>query len=467
MASMIKHQRTLSRGVVALTLLTLTAAGTSLAADTTSALAASWQKPAWLSDLSLGFKESYDDNVLLVSGNGLLPQSSWVNDVALKIGINFAPLLGDQHAVQTFSLVYQPDFVTYDNASSENYNAHRFIAALKGKSGDVSFSFDNSFLYNDGSKVAPTYALNQLAGTVANQNDKFRNNYAHGVARERRNQIQDRYTATLQYTAGSFFVRPVSTLTYYNLNTYLFNTSAAPYKGYQDYIDRYDVNGGLDVGYKFAPDLALTLGYRYGYQYQQQFALAINSDQHYSSGDYQRVLLGLEGKLDGTVTVKLAAGPEFRDYNHNTPISDLTTTRYYAEAAVSAALAPDKSLNFSYKTWLFVASTGLAPYVDTSYSLTYHWSVSKQLGIDLGGKIQEANYTLGNDVAGSAPALRDDFDYGAVVTIAYAFTPHLSASLAYNYDEGRNGYDNLPANLQAAYREFEHNVVTLGVQYKF
>jgi len=163
----------------------------------------------------------------------------------------------------------------------------------------------------------------------------------------------------------------------------------------------------------------------------------------------------------------LAAGPEFRDYNHNTPISDLTTTRYYAEAAVSAALAPDKSLNFSYKTWLFVASTGLAPYVDTSYSLTYHWSVSKQLGIDLGGKIQEANYTLGNDVAGSAPALRDDFDYGAVVTIAYAFTPHLSASLAYNYDEGRNGYDNLPANLQAAYREFEHNVVTLGVQYKF
>ena len=54
-----------------------------------------------------------------------------------------------------------------------------------------------------------------------------------------------------------------------------------------------------------------------------------------------------------------------------------------------------------------------------------------------------------------------------MVTIAYAFTPHLSASLAYNYDEGRNGYDNLPANLQAAYREFEHNVVTLGVQYKF
>jgi hypothetical protein len=460
-SAMTTPSRILSGGLVAAAI-----AASSLAADGVPALPASAQKPDWLSDASIGVKESYDDNVLLVSGDGLQPVSSWVNDVALKLGINFVPLLGDQHALQTLSLVYQPDFVTYDKASSENYDAHRFITSLKGKSDNLSFSFDNTFLYNDGSRVAPTYALNQLAGAAANQNDKYRNNFAHGIARERRNQTQDRYTAFLQYNTGSLFVRPVSALTFYDLNTVLHNTGAAPYKGYQDYVDRYDINGGADLGFKVTPSLWATLGYRYGYQYQQQFALAINSDQHFSSGHYQRALAGLEGKV-GILTLKLAAGPQFQDYGGATPINNPHTTRYYAEATVSAAIAPDQSLNFNYKQWLFVASTGLAPYVDSSYTLNYHWNATKQLGFDLGAKFLEANYTLGNDVAGSAPARRDDLDYGLVAGASYAFNPHFSASVAYNYDLGRNGDHNLPANLFASYRDFEHNVVTVGLTYKF
>jgi hypothetical protein len=85
--------------------------------------AAAWQKPAWLTDLTLGVKESYDDNLLLVSGNGLAPQSSWVTTVSPKIGFNFAPLLGNQNtnALQTLSLVYAPDFNIYENAPSQNY----------------------------------------------------------------------------------------------------------------------------------------------------------------------------------------------------------------------------------------------------------------------------------------------------------------------------------------------------------
>jgi len=159
-------------------------------------------------------------------------------------------VLASGGAIQTFSLVYQPDRVTYAQHSEESYTAHRFNTTLKGKSGAFTFSLDNAFLYNDGDKLAPTYALNQLSGAAADQNDKYRNNYAHGTARERRNQIQDRYTILVQYNTGNFFVRPVSSLIFYNLNTDLFNTSSAPYKGYQDYIDRYDLNGGVAVGYQ-------------------------------------------------------------------------------------------------------------------------------------------------------------------------------------------------------------------------
>src|SRR5277367_67316 len=48
------------------------------ATDTSSAGFTGWAKPTWLSELSIGVKESYDDNVFRVSGIGLAPESSWV-----------------------------------------------------------------------------------------------------------------------------------------------------------------------------------------------------------------------------------------------------------------------------------------------------------------------------------------------------------------------------------------------------
>jgi hypothetical protein len=429
--------------------------------------AAFWTKPAWLSDLTFGVKESYDDNVLGVSGNGLSVQSSWVSSASAKIGINFIPFLEDQKDVTAASLTYNPEVFNYADASSENYIAHRVVAALKGKADGASYSFEDSFLYNDGNKVAPTYALNQLAGAAGNQNDKYRNNYAHSVARERRNQIQDRYNAWIKINDGSFFIRPISSLTYYNLNTDLFNTSVAPYKGYQDYIDRYDINGGADLGYDLSPNLSVSIGYRDGYQHQDQFALAINSDQHFSSNHYQRALIGIEGKLTSWLTLKLSAGPDFRDYNPDTPIIEDRTTRYFGEGSLVAALPNDQSLTLAYKQWEFVSSTGLVPYDDETLSLAYHWNVNQQIGLDLGLKYLEANYTLGDDTAGSAPSRRDDVDEGASAGVSYAVTKQFIVSIAFTHDKGLNNLDGLPATLFPGYRDFTHNVTTLGATYKF
>lgn len=438
-----------------------------LVTDTNSPGFTGWTKPAWLSDLSFGVKESYDDNVLRVSGQGLPLESSWVDVLSLRLGLDLSSwLAADPGTIQTFSLIYQPDRAIYNQAPAESFTAHRVNTVLKGKSGDLSFGFDDAFLYNDGSKLAPTYALNQLSTADANQNDKYRNSLAHAPARERRNQYQDRYTAFLQYDAGLLFFRPISSLNSINMDTYLFNNSLAPYKGYQDYVDRYDVNAGADLGFKLAPNWALTLGYRDGYQYQQQYSEAINSDQHYSSNHYQRLLFGLEGKLSW-LTVKLAAGPDFRDFNPNTPISDLHTTRYYGEAEAVANLPGNQSLSFRYKDYIFVSSTGLVPYEEYTYSLAYHWSVTRQLGLDVGAKLFEHNYTLGNDVAGSAPSLRLDIDDEALGGVTYAVTPHVIASLTFNYDRGSNGLSSLAAKYAPSYRDFGEGVFSAGLQYRF
>ena len=158
-------------------------AGASSAADYSSAVSTAWQKPAWLTDLSLGVKESYDDNVLLVSGNQMQPQSSWISTVSPKMGFNFSPLLGDQSPFKTLSVVYAPEFAVYHNAPSESYDAHKINDSIKGQAGDFSFSLDNAFLYNDGSKIAPTYALHQ---TSTQDYDRYRNFYAFAPPRERR-----------------------------------------------------------------------------------------------------------------------------------------------------------------------------------------------------------------------------------------------------------------------------------------
>ncbi len=437
-------------------------------ADTpATAVSADWQKPAWLTDLTLGARESYDDNVLLVSGNGLAPQSSWVTTVSPKVGFNFAPLLGNQKTLQTLSLSYAPDFNIYHDAPSQSYYAHKIGDTIKGQAGDFSFLLDNAFLYNDGDHQAPIYALNQISGAGANQFDQYRNNYAHAVARERLAQTQDRATIRLRYDRDKFFVRPVASLLDYNLMTDWHNTGAASWKGYQDYVDRYDVNGGLDLGYKLTPKLAATLGYRYGSQYQQQFPTAITSDSHYSSSDYQRVLLGLEGKPWNWLDVKLAGGPDFRNYNSMAPVNDRNPVKYYGEAVLTATLTPSQTVTFNYKQWQWVSSSGKVPYLDSTYALTYHWNATKQLGLDLGGKVLESDYTGGNDNSGTAPSLRDDVEYEVSAGVTCTFNSHLSASLAYTYDRGDNVLGGLPVTLGPAYRNFEHQVVSLGLQYKF
>ena len=424
-----------------------------------------WQKPAWLTDLSAGAHQGYDNNLLLVSGNGLAPEQSWITTISGRVGFDVAPLIGAQSPVKALTLVYAPDFNIYQNASQESYDAHRVLNFIRFAEGNFSFSLTNAFLYNDGSRTAPIYAESQLPG--GNSNDKFRNFYAQAAPRERRDQIQDRSIVSFQYGWDNFFVRPTASLLYYDLNTILYNAAVAPFIGYQNWPDRYDVNGGVDGGYKVTPALAVTLGYRYGYQYQAQFPLSISADRHFSSSTYQRVLAGVEGNLWSWLSIKLAAGPDFRDYNPMAAVNNSHDIFPYVEATVTANITPYQTLTFATREWQWVASTGLVPYYDSNYLLTYHWSATPKFGLDLLGKILEADFTSGNDFAGTAPSLRNDIQYGIGIGATYSFTENLSANVVYNFNLGRNLLDNLPAKYAPSYRNFSESFASLGLQYAF
>ena len=426
-------------------------------------------KPVWMPELALGLTESYDNNIYGVSGVGLQPQGSWITTISPKIGFDFAPLLGSDAPIQTLSLSYTPDFVFFHQAPSQDYDAHKFAAAIKGGVDDFSFSLDDAFLYNDGNKEAPIYALNQLSGPLGNQDDKYRDHYGYVPSRERVDQIQDRETTVLQYDWSKAFIRATDSLLDYNLDSAFHNSSKAPYLEYQNFVDRSDVNGGMDFGYKVATNVAVTVGYRYGSQFQQQFTPAITSDYtNYSSSTYQRVLFGVEGRPWNWLQVKMVGGPDFRDYNPDTPIDNLHPTKYYAEAALAATITTNQSLTFKYKQWEWVASTGFIPVFESLYDLDYHWSATRKLGFDLDTKIQEYDATGGNDIAtGTDPSLRADRLYTISPSITYAFTPQLNATLTYALNAGNNELYTLPTAVQPGYRNYTEQVISLGLLYKF
>lgn len=418
-----------------------------------------FKKPDWLSDLSVGIRGSYDDNVFLSgAGSQYLPKvylvppgsvvalkdiSSWVTTISPKIAVNLAPVLGGQN-LEALTLCYAPDFAFYTGAPSEDFQAQRFGTTLKAHAGAFSCNLENSFVYIDGNDVAPTYpgALYSAIGIAA--------------PRERREQIQDRTALALRYDGEQWFFRPTASLLYYDMMTELFNVT-----GYQNYCDRYDVNGGADLGWKVAPQTAVTLGYRYGYQYQQQFSFTPYS----SPNHYQRVLVGIEGNPCKWLELKLVAGPDFRVYpgdsaGHITPVEDNTPVEYYGEASATAKVTAKDTLTLRSKQWQWVSSLGKVPYFDSLAELGYRRAVTSHLSADLGFRWWAADYNSGN-----LPACRrDDWQYTLLAGVTYNFNTHLSANVAYALNLGRN-MENDIANPQA--REYNQNLISLGMQLKF
>ncbi len=429
------------------------------AADPSSASGLS--KPNWLTDLSVGVKESYDDNVFLSgvdpkyypanypvpagSVAALENRSSWVTTVSPKVGVSFTPLLGEQKVLQTFTLAYAPDYAFYHEQSSETYQAHRFIAGVKGSVEALTFNADDTLTYIHGSEYGPTYPGAYLTA------------YNTAVDRERREQIQERANVTFQYDWNQWFVRPTASLLDCDLRTHLINVS-----GYQNYADRYDVNGGADAGYKVLPKrLALTVGYRYGHQYQQQFSFTPYS----SPSDYQRVLAGVEGHPWSWLEAKLQMGPDFRDYagnsaTHTTPVNHQHMATYYGEAALTATLTPHDSIAFKYKQWQWVSSIGKVPYFDSTYDLSYHRKVTNKLGLDVGWRLVTADYNSGN----LPTCTRNDWQYTISAGAGYAVNSHLNLNLTYAVDLGRNDQGGIP---NPSTREYDHQLISLGAVMKF
>ena len=429
--------------------------GITRAADSVASTPAS-SHPAWLTLASLGVTESYDNNVFL-SGveqrfmpagfTTLKDKGSWVTTVSPRIRLNLAPFLEDPQSIPVLSLGYAPDIVVYHNQDSESHQTHRVAAGIAIRDDFLSFNLDDEFAYIHGSRFGPNYP-----GTLLNA-------YATATVRERREQLQDRAKVSLRYDRQTWFARAAASLLYYDLRTAL--RPSTPEEGYQNYSDRYDVNGGLDLGWKISPEVGLTLGYRYGHQFQQQFYWDPNS----TPSDYQRLLFGIEARAAKWLKFDLQVGPDFRSYpadtpSHVTPVKNHHPVKFYGEAGLSAEISPEDTLTFKFRQFQWVSSLGRIPALDSYYDLNYRRKLTDRFSLDLGARLLNSDYTSSSLPSG----VRNDWMYTVTASLHGAIAARLSADLGYSADLGRNAQDGI-ANPDT--RGFLRHVISAGLQINF
>lgn len=442
MSSTLSHSSSQNRQPARLPRLLALAAGAGLAA---SALA---EKPAALSELSVTVKETYDSNVYGTEFNPTLaglPEvadvESWVTVISPKVGLNLRSALGlaDDSAVTAFNLGYDANYSFYHSASTETNQRHNFSQQLKTKSEAVTFALDNTFTYVDGKSTTPQYGL--------------LNAYGSASSRERKEQFQDRAKLQLRYDADVWFARAVANVLYYDLKTKLHQPTGT-YVGYQNYIDRQDLNIGFDVGGKLNKDVALWTGYRYGAQGQDNLPWS----QVDSASTYSRVLVGAEGKLASWLKVDLQAGPDFRSFDNATAtrgIAGKNHTWLYTEASATATLSENDSLTLANKIWNFVSSTGVASYRDSTYAATLKHKFSSALSGTLGFRILGSDYAL--------PTIRKDWFYTYSAGLRYDIDKQWSVTVDYARNEAKNKL----STTTYPGREYSQDILTFGLRAAF
>lgn len=410
-----------------------------LAAGTMHARA--WQLSSNLTlkaDLTL--RESFDSNVHLQDlrpdpavTNAVQPfQESFVTSITPRLALEYTPCSGFRAA-----LSYAPEVAFYHAEPSEDHVSHRGALHLSGRVKDISWEQPNSFTWIDGSHTGPTFG--GPGGMTA----------VGGIPiRDRRAAFIYRGGFKAAYTAGDWLVRPVSSAYVHD-----FFTRQSTARGYENYVDRSDVNGGLDVGYRALPNTHLIVGYRYGRQYEGELI----TTPHRYDNTYHRVLFGIEGRPAEWVKLNVLLGPDFRSFFRQTaPGFDDRPTLLFIDSAITILPTANDTLTLAVRRFAQPAFGSCSLYEDITYEAIWRHKFGAKLAASAGFRAYAGDWL--------SPATREDWIFTPSAGVSYAFDEHLSAELGWFYDWAESRDDTIP---DGRGREYTRHVVSLALRYAF
>jgi hypothetical protein len=386
----------------------------------TSTLSSPWKPTA-----AFGVKESYDSNVFLDESGPLGGRDSFVTTFLPQLGVAFSP-----GAKFKGTFLYAPEVSLYHSEHGEDFTAHKWASILSGVTRLAEWDFSNNLTWIDGAHRNLVFGK---SGPPA----------AGGIPiRDRRDAIVYRNSIQTTFPIGKWFVRPVSA-------TYIhdFRSVQSTEKGYQNYANRKDVSGGIDVGRKLTDGLSAFVGFRYGWQDQEQL---FGTGAEFSN-NYRRVLVGVQGTPWSWMKVSLVAGPDFRHFGENAPEARGGSTVPYVDASVS--VTPDKQDVFTLtaKSFEQPGFGGRSIYQDSTFEVGWKRSLPARFAVGLGFRAYNTDFR--------PSAKRNDWIYTVTGLVAYNVTKQINIELSYNFDDAETEIPDTEG------REFRRNLVALGVRW--
>ncbi len=394
-------------------------------------------RPAWLTEVSAASRIGYDTNVFGVDNARadapLAGQEAWTVSLAVKVAVSVSALL--EAPKDQLQLGYAPTVNGFKGVSGEDNAQHRLTVTLAGRRGAWTWSLDSATTYTDGPEDSPRFNTYNIFGM--------------GQVRDRRTQLQETGKAWVRYDGVRWFARGTAATLINDYRTALRAPTAAE-AGRLNWVDRSDLNGGMDLGWKISPTASLLLGGRLGSQHQATTAWLTKS----SSNHYARVLAGFEGRPTRWLSGSLLVGPDFRRYAAATQcMSDRTPVAWHYTGNLAATLSPSDSLTFTAKQERWLSSTGQSAYDAKSLSLAWQHGFADAWSLQVAAQLQQGKYP--------APIVRNDVAYSGQAQLRWRATKQLVVTLDATVQSGADLLD-LPAT---AGRDFHRSVLGLGLQY--
>jgi len=405
-------------------------------------------------------KETFDSNVYLqdnapnpayfaaAKAAGFRPveanKSSMVTTLTPKVGLDYRP-----GAAFNLSAGYSPEIAFYTSAEHEDYVTHRGTVNFSGAVDKTSWELLNAATYVQGSTQGPTFARPDDIPAIG------------GIPlRDRRAAFIFRNSFRLTQTAGDWFFRPVASDYIHDFQTDQHYQTNKTQFSYENYVDRQEISGGLDIGYKAFKGTYLVAGYRFGRQNQYSLPGPGGTTTNSPYGNYyHRILLGVEGNPASWLKLAVLAGPDIRQFDSPTPVGfDRNNLLVYWDASVT--VLPDKNDTVTLKSTRYEqpAFSSFSMYQDIKTDLAWRHKFDDQLSAQIGFTLYIGDW--------QKPVNRDDWIYTPNTAVTYNFNKHLSAEFAYSYDWVDS---KVPASVEplTSSHEFTRQLVSLAVKYAF
>ncbi len=294
-------------------------------------------------DVELGTGLIYDTNVYRAELGTVAERDSMISELSAEVRW--------REGIDGLQLFYRPRAQRFWSERTEDHVQHDLGFNYRGGHGPLSFQIQSTQTRVQGASQAVEF-------------DGGRNAFATAAVRGRRNQWQNRSSGQFRIDGDTAFVRVLGNLVYFDIDTERLVGAARPL-GYDNWINRYDLWGGVDVGHRMDDRGELYLGVRRGYIHQgDQGARPSSRSSHYT-----RAVIGYTGQFHERVSGRIEAGPSRHDYRSGP--GALRLTRLYLDASLSAQLDPKNQLSFRAVERQWVSGSGFLGNRDMTYGLTW------------------------------------------------------------------------------------------------